>query len=129
LVQRIRALPGVSDVFVPQDVDYPGLQVNVNRARASELGLDPKEVIDNMITALTSDVMIAPSYWVGPRSGKQLLRYRPISGKSGNQLRVSESHAPACAKFEIPNVSESGCQCDADPDSYRGRPLSVGERL
>ena len=44
-------------------------KLNVNRARASELGLDPKEVIDNMITALTSDEMIAPGYWVDPRSG------------------------------------------------------------
>ena len=69
LLQQIKGLRGVSDVFIPQDVDYPGLQVDVNRARASELGLDPKEVIDNMITALTSNQMIAPSYWVDPRSG------------------------------------------------------------
>lgn len=69
LVQQFKTLNGVSDVYVPQDIDYPGLEVDVNRARASELGLDPKEVIDNMITALTSDVMIAPSYWVDPRSG------------------------------------------------------------
>jgi hydrophobic/amphiphilic exporter-1 (mainly G- bacteria), HAE1 family len=69
LVRQIKALPGVSDVFIPQDLDYPGLEVDVNRARASELGLEPKQVIDNLITALTSDVMIAPSYWVDPRSG------------------------------------------------------------
>ncbi len=69
LAGQFKTLPGVSDVFIPQDMDYPGLQVNVNRARASELGLDPKEVIDNMITALTSDQMIAPGYWVDPRSG------------------------------------------------------------
>jgi multidrug efflux pump subunit AcrB len=69
LVRQIKALPGVSDVFIPQDLDYPGLEVDVNRARASELGLDPKQVIDNLITALTSDAMIAPSYWVDPRSG------------------------------------------------------------
>jgi len=69
LASQFKTLPGVSDVFIPQDMDYPGLQVNVNRARASELGLDPKEVIDNMITALTSDQMIAPGYWVDPRSG------------------------------------------------------------
>ena len=41
----------------------------MNRARASELGLSPKEVVDNVITALTSDAMIAPSYWVDPKSG------------------------------------------------------------
>ena len=50
-------------------MDYPALQVNVNRARASELGLSPQEVIDNLITSLTSDAMIAPSYWVDPKSG------------------------------------------------------------
>jgi len=69
LSRQFKAIHGVSDVYVPQDMDYPGLQMNVNRARASELGLSPQEVIDNVITALTSDVMIAPSYWVDSRSG------------------------------------------------------------
>jgi multidrug efflux pump subunit AcrB len=50
-------------------MDDPALQMNVNRERASELGLSPKEVVDNVITALTSDAMIAPSYWVDPKSG------------------------------------------------------------
>ncbi len=69
LAQQFKAIPGVSDVYIPQDMDYPGLEINVNRTRAAELQLDPKEVIDNIITSLTSDVMIAPSYWVDPRSG------------------------------------------------------------
>ncbi len=67
--RKFKALPGVSDVYIPQDMDYPALQLNVNRERASELGLNPKEVVDNLITALTSDAMIAPSYWVDPKSG------------------------------------------------------------
>jgi len=69
LARQFRAIPGISDVYVPQDMDYPALQVNVNRARASELGLSPQEVIDNLITSLTSDAMIAPGYWVDPKSG------------------------------------------------------------
>jgi hydrophobic/amphiphilic exporter-1 (mainly G- bacteria), HAE1 family len=69
LARRFRAIPGISDVYIPQDMDYPALQVNVNRARASELGLSPQEVIDNLITSLTSDAMIAPGYWVDPISG------------------------------------------------------------
>ena len=69
LRRNFKRFPDVSDVYVPQDMDYPALQVNVNRERASELGLDPKEVVDNLITALTSDAMIAPSYWVDPKSG------------------------------------------------------------
>ncbi len=73
IARRVRALPGVSDVLVPQDIDYPALQLRVDRERASELGLTSKEVVDNVITALTSDQMIAPSYWVDPQSGNDYL--------------------------------------------------------
>jgi hydrophobic/amphiphilic exporter-1 (mainly G- bacteria), HAE1 family len=69
LAGKIKKMRGVADTYIPQDMDYPALQVNVNRARAAELGLSPQEVIDNLITALTSDAMIAPSYWVDPKTG------------------------------------------------------------
>src|SRR3984957_7067935 len=69
LARQFRAVPGISDVYIPQDMDYPALQVNVNRARANELGLSPQEVVDNLITSLTSNAMIAPGYWVDPNSG------------------------------------------------------------
>ncbi len=69
LARKIQALPGVSDVLVPQDIDYPALQLDIDRLRTSELGLNEKEVVGDVITALTSDQMIAPSYWVDPKSG------------------------------------------------------------
>ena len=71
--REARALAGVSDVLVPQDIDYPALQLDIDRERASELGLNEKEVVGNVITALTSDAMIAPSYWVDPKSGNDYL--------------------------------------------------------
>ena len=55
IARKAQALPGVSDVLVPQDVDYPALQLDIDRLRASELGLDEKEVVGDVITALTSD--------------------------------------------------------------------------
>jgi glucose-6-phosphate 1-dehydrogenase len=33
------------------------------------LGLSQKEIVDNVITALTSNGMIAPNYWIDPQSG------------------------------------------------------------
>ncbi len=69
----MRQLPQVSDVLIPQDVDYPALQINIDRERASLVGLNQKEVVDNVITALTSNQMIAPSYWVDPKSGNDYL--------------------------------------------------------
>jgi multidrug efflux pump subunit AcrB len=69
----IRKLPGVSDVYIPQDVDYPSLRLDIDRERAGELGLDQREVVNNVITALTSNQMIAPSFWVDPRSGNDYM--------------------------------------------------------
>jgi multidrug efflux pump subunit AcrB len=73
IAQQVRALPGVSDVLVPQDVDYPTLKIDIDRERASELGLSAKEVLDSLITALTSNGMIAPSYWIDPKTGNNYL--------------------------------------------------------
>ncbi len=69
LARQVRALPGVSDVFIPQDVDAPSYMIDVNRTHANQLGLSQKEVVDNIITALTSNGMIAPSYWIDPKNG------------------------------------------------------------
>jgi len=69
LAAQIRDLPRVSDVLVPQDIDYPALQLDIDREKASLVGLTQKEVVDNVITALTSNGMIAPNYWIDPKSG------------------------------------------------------------
>ena len=98
LARQIRSLANVSDVYIPQDMDYPSLQVNVNRARASELGLSPKEVIDNLITALTTDAMIAPSYWVDPKSGNNYfvsVEYPENHVKSLEDLKAMPLRSPA----------------------------------
>jgi multidrug efflux pump subunit AcrB len=70
---ELRTVAGVSDVFIPQDVDYPSLRLDIDRARAAMLGLNQREVVGNVITALTSNQMIAPSYWVDPKSGNDYL--------------------------------------------------------
>jgi hydrophobic/amphiphilic exporter-1 (mainly G- bacteria), HAE1 family len=97
LASQFKALRGVSDVYIPQDMDYPALQVNVNRERAAELGLSPKEVIDNLITSLTSDAMIAPSYWVDPKSGNNYfvtVQYPENQVKSLEDLKTMPLHSP-----------------------------------
>jgi HAE1 family hydrophobic/amphiphilic exporter-1 len=73
LAARIRELKDVSDVMIPQDMDYPSLQVDVNRDMAARLGLNSNQIIRNVITALDSNGMIAPSYYVDPRTGNNYL--------------------------------------------------------
>jgi len=69
LAARIRKLDGVGEVYVPQDMNYPAVRLDVDRVHAAELGLSPKEIVDNVITALNSNAMIAPNYWVDHKTG------------------------------------------------------------
>jgi len=69
IAQPVRRLKNVNDVLIPQDIDYPALELDVDREKASLLGLSQREIVDNVITALTSNGMIAPNYWIDPKSG------------------------------------------------------------
>ncbi len=69
LASRFRELPGVGQIYIPQDMNYPALRLDVDRVHAGELGLTQKDVVDNVITALNSNYMIAPNYWVDRKSG------------------------------------------------------------
>jgi HAE1 family hydrophobic/amphiphilic exporter-1 len=70
---QVRRVKGVSDVLIPQDIDAPSIKLRIDRLRAGEMGLTQKEVVDNVISALTSNGMIAPSYWVDPKTGNDYL--------------------------------------------------------
>ena len=69
LARRIRRLPGVGEIYIPQDMNYPAIRLNVDRVHAGELGLTQKDIVDNVITALNSNTMIAPNYWVDYKTG------------------------------------------------------------
>jgi multidrug efflux pump subunit AcrB len=73
IAQKVRGLKLVSDTMIPQDINYPSLQLNVNRQQAAILGLTEKDVVDGVITALTSNGMIAPSFWVDPKTGNNYM--------------------------------------------------------
>jgi multidrug efflux pump subunit AcrB len=73
MATKIRAMPGVASTYIPQSINYPGLQLNIDRQKASLIGLSAKDVVDDVITALTSDGMIAPSYWIDPATGNNYM--------------------------------------------------------
>jgi multidrug efflux pump subunit AcrB len=73
IANQIRSRKGVGSVLIPQNLLYPGLQLNIDRERASLIGLTPKQVVDNVITALTSNGMIEPSYWIDPKTGNNYM--------------------------------------------------------
>src|ERR1022692_2626266 len=50
-------------------MNYPTLKLDINRVHAAELGLTQKDIVGNVITALNSNMMIAPNFWVDYKTG------------------------------------------------------------
>jgi multidrug efflux pump subunit AcrB len=69
LAARISQLKNIGQVYIPQDMDYPALRMEVDRVHAAELGLTQKDIVDNVITALNSNAMIEPNYWSDKATG------------------------------------------------------------
>jgi multidrug efflux pump subunit AcrB len=87
---QLKGSQNVSDVLIPQDIDYPGLELNIDRQQASLLGLTPRDVVDNVITALTSNGMIAPSYWVDPKTGNNYMLTVQYSNEKVGSMTMSD---------------------------------------
>lgn len=101
LQSRIRTLPGVSDVYVPQDIDYPSLRINIDRTRSGKVGLNQKEIVQNIITAVGSNQMIAPGFWIDPRSGIDYLltvQYPESQVRNLDDFRAIPLRSPGQAK-------------------------------
>lgn len=69
VVRAVRNIPGAVDVQIAQSLDYPQLDIEVDRTRAKYLGLDQEEVAKTILTALGSSVGYSPTIWVDPKTG------------------------------------------------------------
>jgi multidrug efflux pump subunit AcrB len=90
IASQLKSSKNVSDILIPQDIDYPGLQLEIDREQASQLGITPKEVVDNVITALTSNGVIAPSYWIDPKTGNNYMLTVQYSNKQIGAMTMSD---------------------------------------
>ncbi|HTC37257.1 MAG TPA: efflux RND transporter permease subunit [Bryobacteraceae bacterium] len=101
IASKLRLSPTIADVFMPQDLDYPSLRVDIDRLHAAKLGLTEREVLTNVITSLTSNQMIAPNLWIDPRNGNNYfltVQYPEAQIRSIQDLRSIPLHADGVAQ-------------------------------
>jgi multidrug efflux pump subunit AcrB len=69
LANQIRHIPGAVDVHVQQALDEPTLHMDVDRSRAQSVGLQAKDVAQNVLVSLSSSFQTAPAFWLDPKNG------------------------------------------------------------
>ncbi|TLY69747.1 MAG: efflux RND transporter permease subunit [Gammaproteobacteria bacterium] len=71
LLARMHGIPGVVDLRIQQDFDYPTLNVNVDRSKAALLGLSETDVASDLLISLSGSSQTTLSFWIDPKSGSQ----------------------------------------------------------
>ncbi len=66
---RVKRIPGAVDVHLHQVMNYPDLQINVDRAKANALGLTQRDVANSLLVSLSSSGQTSPNYWLDPANG------------------------------------------------------------
>jgi multidrug efflux pump subunit AcrB len=91
-------LPELRDVRIPLALDYPTLDVSMDRERLGQLGLTVDRVGKSIVSATSSSVLTTPIFWTDPASG---VGYRV-------QIRVPENRIQSADELENLPVSQDG---------------------
>ena len=69
IVTASEEVEGTADVRIAQRIDYPILQVDMDRDLATRLGLNPEEVMKNLVAATNSSINFQPAFWLDKNKG------------------------------------------------------------
>jgi HAE1 family hydrophobic/amphiphilic exporter-1 len=125
--RQINGMPEVAQTYIPQEADYPTLNIDVDRIKAARMGLTQKDVISSVITALNSNLYIAPSIWIDHANSNdyfltaqyreantgfdaiQTLQNIPVHGFKGEQ-----GHAQSILLRDVANIEQQTHPSEAD---------------
>src|SRR5579864_8753168 len=129
LAKEIRHIPGAVDVHVQQAFDEPTLHMDVDRTRAQSVGLQAKDVAQNLLVSLSSSFQTAPAFWLDPKNGVsynvavQTPQYRVDSYQALENTPVTGSTPNASPQIlgNLVNISTTARQ--AEISHYNVQPM------
>lgn len=68
LLHQMKLIPGVADPHLVQVLNYPGLQIDVDRLRAAKMDINQRQVASNMLTSLSSSALVSPNFFLNPQN-------------------------------------------------------------
>jgi CzcA family heavy metal efflux pump len=69
LLKRIRKVPGIADLRIQQILDYPQINVDVDRTLAEEVGLTQRDVANSLLVTLSGSAQVQPNFWLNTENG------------------------------------------------------------
>ncbi len=73
LMDKIRRVPGIVDLRIQQPANRQGLDIYVDRTKASQVGLTQRDVATNLLTSLSGSSQVTPTFFLNPQNGVSYL--------------------------------------------------------
>ena len=86
VVEAISRIAGATDVQIAQSLDYPQLDIQVDRTKARYLGLSQEAVAQSILTAYGSSIGYSSTIWVDPKSGTDFFMGVQYENNEANSL-------------------------------------------
>src|SRR5436853_7711998 len=105
---QIAPLPFLRDVEFAQEINYPTLDIKIDRDRAGQFGLTMADVTRSVVPATSSSRFTQPNYWRDPNSGNafqiqlELPQNRMQSSEDLGNLPVMLNGNPEPSLADIP---------------------------
>ena len=69
IANQMRVIPGATDVHVQQLMNDPQLQLNIDRIKAQQVGLQQLDVAQSVLISLSGSFQTTPTFWLNPKNG------------------------------------------------------------
>ena len=69
MLQKLRQVPGLVDLRIQQPMDYPTLDVTLDRTKAQQGGFTTRDVAQSMLNSLSSSFQITPMFFLNYKNG------------------------------------------------------------
>jgi CzcA family heavy metal efflux pump len=66
---KMREIPGAADVHVQQMLDLPTLHMDIDRSKATQVGMSARDVAQSVLVSLSGSFQTAPNFWLNPKNG------------------------------------------------------------
>jgi multidrug efflux pump subunit AcrB len=98
VVDALKGVKELRDVNIPLSLDYPTLDVDIDRERAGQFGLSVDRIGKSLVAATSSSVLVTPIFWTDPQTG---VGYRV-------QVRVPESNIQSIDEVANLPIAQDG---------------------
>ena len=129
LAGELRHIPGAVDVHVQQAFDAPTLHFDIDRTRAQYVGLQTRDVAQNVLVSLSSSFQTTPSFWLDPKNGVsynvavQTPQYRVDSLQALQNTPINSTATGASPQILANLVSLQNKVSPASVSHYNAQPM------